>query len=456
MKNFANYFTLLGYLLLATVPIIAQQIPQGISYQAIMRDGNQPLADWFIIVRFTLLQDGIQTYQEEQLTNTNEYGLFNLVIGEGSPVGSSSVFSAINWSYGPAELRVEIDYDQTGFTDFGTLKINSVAYSQASKEAYGLRGVSIRELSDVSNSSPSNGQILKFSGSRWAPSNLATFSSPWSQNSTGLWYNGNVGIGRQPTWRTLVVEDDFGVYDNGKLRVSMNALQTIGGEISTYGSNGNANLRVGGVNQGSLTLNDQFGRSQVRLNTVNDFGSIWLKSNNGTNGFVALGGINNAQFSLSDANGNPQIGGYIVGTTGIIWADNKNFRIIHPTKPDSSIWYCSLEGPEAAEYVRGIARLENGKAFISFKEHFQLTSIAETLTIHLTPGSVDSKGLAVVEKTPQGFWVQERNGGKGTYEFYWLALAVREGHINYRPVRGRYEGIMSPEEMRALESSKEE
>jgi len=120
---------------------------------------------------------------------------------------------------------------------------------------------------------------------------------------------------------------------------------------------------------------------------------------------------------------------------GVLFADVKNFRMEHPEDSSKEIWYASLEGPEAAAYVRGTGQIINGEALILFPDHFSSIVNPGTLTVVLTPGSDETYGLAVVEKLPNGFKVKELKGGKGTFSFDWEAKAIRNGYENYQPVR---------------------
>ncbi len=120
---------------------------------------------------------------------------------------------------------------------------------------------------------------------------------------------------------------------------------------------------------------------------------------------------------------------------GEVYGDFKNFRMEHPTNPEKEIWYASLEGPEAAAYLRGTSKLEDGQAAITFPEHFQLLANAEGMTVLLTPLSGESKGLAVIEKTERGFQVVELLGGTGNYEFDWEVKCIRKGYENFEVIR---------------------
>ncbi len=120
---------------------------------------------------------------------------------------------------------------------------------------------------------------------------------------------------------------------------------------------------------------------------------------------------------------------------GILWGDIKSFRMKYPGRANQEIWYASIEGPEAAAYTRGNAKLINGEAFVEFPEHYQVVANPETMTVIVTPLSADSKGMAVIEKTGKGIKVKELAGGTGNYSFDWEVKCVRSGHENFRVIR---------------------
>jgi hypothetical protein len=109
----------------------------------------------------------------------------------------------------------------------------------------------------------------------------------------------------------------------------------------------------------------------------------------------------------------------------------------HPEEKDKEIWYVALEGPEAAAYVRGTAELVNGEAFVPFPDHFKYVANPETMTAIVTPLSIDTYGLAVVEKTREGIIVKELKGGTGNFEFDWEVKCVRQGHEEFKVVRDK-------------------
>lgn len=120
---------------------------------------------------------------------------------------------------------------------------------------------------------------------------------------------------------------------------------------------------------------------------------------------------------------------------GNIFAEIKNFVVRSPSDPTKEIWYASVEGPEAAAYVRGTAQLVNGEANVVFPQHFIDVATLSGMTVQVTPLSADSKGLAVVEKRLDGFRLRELSGGSGSYQVDWEVKAIRRGHESFEPVR---------------------
>lgn len=102
---------------------------KGISYQAVAIDESSKqipgldnsgaaLIEKTIGLRFTILNgsNGPIYYQETQITSTDKYGLFSVVIGDGTLTAQStrSVISDIPWSTGNQFLRVELDLKDAG------------------------------------------------------------------------------------------------------------------------------------------------------------------------------------------------------------------------------------------------------------------------------------------------------------------------------------------------------
>lgn len=109
---------------------ILGQVADGISYQAVALDeGGREIAGQdingniingkSINVRFSLVagtSDGEILYREVHTVNTDQYGLFSVVIGHGtvSPDGKNQKLTDINWGADRMYLRVEIDIKRSG------------------------------------------------------------------------------------------------------------------------------------------------------------------------------------------------------------------------------------------------------------------------------------------------------------------------------------------------------
>jgi hypothetical protein len=110
--------------------IYAQSAPQGIPYQAVVRDNSgQPIANSALTTRFSIHEQtptGSISYQETHNTTTSDQGLIALIFGEGTPM--IGTFSSINWSQTIKFLQVETDLGN-GFTEIGTQQLMSVPYA---------------------------------------------------------------------------------------------------------------------------------------------------------------------------------------------------------------------------------------------------------------------------------------------------------------------------------------
>lgn len=185
----------------------------------------------------------------------------------------------------------------------------------------------------------------------------------------------------------------------------------------------------------------------VAMSAFEGIGSLYNAVGGRPGGTITAANVNNTVVPYvgvyHPTNSNTLIGGiYVSGTQSIVAANVKNFWMDHPKDPSKEIWYACVEGPEAAAYERGTANLVNGEAYVLFSDHFEMVVNPETMTIHLTPGSADSEGLAVIEKTSKGFKVKELRKGQGTYSFDWEVKGVRKGYEDYKVIRTK--GLDTP------------
>lgn len=144
-----------GFLSLA----LLAQVPQAISYQAVLRDpvSGAPLAGATATGHYLLhagVPAGTVVYEETHAISANDQGLFTLRIGGGTPVSGS--FSNIDWGSGTYFLEAQLDVGNSGsFTAMGTQELLSVPYAlRAGKSSNVPDGTEV-------------GQIMHWDGNTW-------------------------------------------------------------------------------------------------------------------------------------------------------------------------------------------------------------------------------------------------------------------------------------------------
>jgi hypothetical protein len=117
--------------LLLFMSIIGYSQTNGITYQAVImnpsgeqlpgvNNTNAPLANKNICLKFSIIDNNSQSeYIETVQTNTDEFGMVNLVIGTGVQIGGyASSFANILWNANPKSLKV--DLSTTGICSYYT------------------------------------------------------------------------------------------------------------------------------------------------------------------------------------------------------------------------------------------------------------------------------------------------------------------------------------------------
>jgi hypothetical protein len=137
MKKFILLFTILS-----TINLFAQP-PQGFNYSAVARDATgKPLANRNVSVQLSILKTsptGALQYAENHLVNTDGYGLFNLVVGNGNVITGN--LTTILWGSANHYLKVAIDANGgSNYITMGTTQIMSVPYALHAKTAESVVG----------------------------------------------------------------------------------------------------------------------------------------------------------------------------------------------------------------------------------------------------------------------------------------------------------------------------
>ena len=250
------------------------------------------------------------------------------------------------------------------------------------------------------------------------------------------------------------------------------------GSLGLFGENGSLNILatepVGAKNHGALSIINHEGEPKVRLFSTNEGnGEIDIRGANGNNNIymsitadanrpylhlantdgkgragVLIDGNNKGymfseKFALIDTS-NTEVAKIFINGSGdsevnahTISATVKSFKMDHPSQADKEIWYASIEGPEAAAYVRGTGTLSNGNATIHLPDYFSEIVELKGMTVLLTPLSGTSKGMAVTSKNVDQFTVVELLDGIGSYQFDWEVKGVRSGLENFKVVRDK-------------------
>ena len=131
-------------ILLLTANIFAQS-PNAFKYQAIVRNNKGTIiANKSVEIQISILQgtvSGSAVFSETHTSTTNQFGLVNLEIGNGTIV--SGGFSTINWANGPYFIKVVVNGTEIGITP-----LLSVPYAKyADKAGNGFSG----DYNDLTN-----------------------------------------------------------------------------------------------------------------------------------------------------------------------------------------------------------------------------------------------------------------------------------------------------------------
>lgn len=198
------------------------QVPQGISYQAIaLNSSGNPVVSSNVGIRLSVLDNsatGTVLYTETHTKTTNAQGLFNLVIGQGTP--STGTFSTINWGTNSKFLKVEMD--ATGGTNYvlvGTTQLLSVPYALvAGKVDYNNIANNPNEISTLSFMTSSNAYIF------------APYSTGGTSSSSNAWQSTAIsGTPIARSWNSFLTSSNayvFAPYSTGGTSSSSNAWQS--------------------------------------------------------------------------------------------------------------------------------------------------------------------------------------------------------------------------------------
>jgi len=213
-QRFLLTFLLAGVMALAS---FAQSAPQGFNYQSVVRNNSgAPIVNQTVSLLFAIRSgspNGAIAYYEKHTVSTNEFGLVTLVIGQGTPLQGD--FPSINWGGASKYLTVSIESAPNVFDELGSSQLLSVPYalyaqnggsSGGGADNWGAQtaftnntltgnGLAGNPLS-IAQQSAQAGQVLKWNGSSWAPSDDNIGSS--GGNGTVTQVNTGAGLSGGP------------------------------------------------------------------------------------------------------------------------------------------------------------------------------------------------------------------------------------------------------------------
>lgn len=260
------------------------QIPQGISYQAVARDNQgYPVANRQIVMELTILQasaTGTPVWQETHTVTTDDFGLFNLVIGQGIPTfaGTMASFAQINWANNSYFLKVRADFGESdyinGMVDMGTTQFLAVPYALIADSAVHATPPYLDQVRDVALSTPAIGHALQWDGTNWTNGNYflrrdgtTDLSGDWTISSNNLTLtNGALAL----TNGNLTLANGDLTLSNGLLSTPRLILQT-GATVSSF----SIDPTLGGTSPTTNVVPTEFA---VKTYVDNALAATWMKS----------------------------------------------------------------------------------------------------------------------------------------------------------------------------------
>ena len=149
MRNYIQ--KLIGLFLAAflfTISSVIAQAPLGFNYQGVaLTNAGTPVSNKVISLRIALIESqqlGTTRFQETHNVNTDAYGQFSVIIGNGQ--ATTGKMSDVQWSKFPYYMKVELDLNGgTAYVFVGTSQLLSVPYALYANNA-GAASISVDSI----------------------------------------------------------------------------------------------------------------------------------------------------------------------------------------------------------------------------------------------------------------------------------------------------------------------
>jgi hypothetical protein len=161
-----GYWTMtLATILLLSWDLVAQ-MPQGFSYQAVIRNENGDiLVNQNVTMRFSIWHldspESFTAYQETITLTTNEFGLIEHIVGTGTP--TIGAYSAVDWNSDipfPWQMRTEVNVGN-GYVDLGSRFFQTVPYAEAARDTWSMNGNANSSSDKFIGTTDNNGFTIK-------------------------------------------------------------------------------------------------------------------------------------------------------------------------------------------------------------------------------------------------------------------------------------------------------
>ena len=404
------------------------QPPQAFNYQAVVRDNSgEILQNQNVGIRISIHDEttlGTIVYQETFSETTNDFGLVNLQIGNGTP--TIGTFTGIEWGSNSKFLEIEIDTaGGSNYTTMGTSELLSVPYAMFAEDA---------AVADDGDWTTTGNDIYS--------ANSGKVGIGTSNPEAKLMVKAPNGfIGNSSLVKGLIIKDGYfnignefeilDYYDNPRFRVLDNGYTVVGADskgiqMRTDGSA--ADIESLGTD---LAINYQTGNNTL-LNVTS--GNVGIGINNpsqkvdirGSNIVLYAENTSNGNYAYlagtqQGVNGNSQTGAGVIGysgnyigvfanspdgrglyaqsftdlagdfagdvnITGTLSKGSGSFVIDHPLDPENKLLrHNFVESPENLLIYRGKARLNsNGETIVELPDYFEALTKENEATVVLT------------------------------------------------------------------------
>ncbi len=138
MKKVLKFSMLMSMAILLNVFVYAQSgAPDGINYQAVVRDGSgNVLTNTVLTVKVGIYDGpssaGVLLYEETHNVTSSAYGTINLIVGQGTV--NSGDFTTIDWLNVDAYAKIDVDAG-SGYVNLSETKLQSVPYALSANKA---------------------------------------------------------------------------------------------------------------------------------------------------------------------------------------------------------------------------------------------------------------------------------------------------------------------------------